>query len=54
MFWAGREYKYVVVPGREHLRASPESITPAGEYGFRACASKSTVADLDDDSAELG
>jgi hypothetical protein len=25
-----------------------------GEYGFRACASKSAVADLDNDIAELG
>jgi hypothetical protein len=24
------------------------------EYGFRVCASKSAVADLDNDSAELG
>jgi len=24
------------------------------EYGFRACASKSAVADLDNDIAELG
>ena len=24
MCWAGDEHKYVVIPGREHLRASPE------------------------------
>jgi hypothetical protein len=41
------------------LRAGPESITPVfefsiqtphREYGFRACASKSAIADLDNDN----
>jgi len=40
MCWAGRDRKYAVIPGREHLRASPESITTAEEYGFRACAKR--------------
>jgi hypothetical protein len=29
------------------MAASPESITTMGVYGFRACASKPAVADLD-------
>ena len=41
-----------VIPGARS--ASPESITTIGVYGFRACASKSAVADLDIDNAELG
>jgi hypothetical protein len=41
MCWAGaRERKKIVIPGREHLRASPESITTIGVYGFRACAKR--------------
>jgi hypothetical protein len=52
---------YVVIPGRDDGPrkarpddASPESITTIGVYGFRACASKSAVAELDNDNAELG
>jgi hypothetical protein len=40
--------------GARPLGASPESITTISVYGFRAPASKSAVADLDNDNAELG
>ena len=44
----------VVIPGRAHFGANPESITTIQGYGCRACASRSAVADLDNDNAELG
>jgi hypothetical protein len=47
------EVKYTdVIPGRAR-RANPES-SSALRSGFRVCASKSAVADLDNDVAELG
>jgi hypothetical protein len=42
----------IVIPGRE--KREPGIHNPRGEYGFRARASKSAVADLDNDLAELG
>jgi hypothetical protein len=55
------EKRAIVIPwranGAREARpdgANPESITTIGGYGFRACASKSAVADLDNDIAELG
>jgi hypothetical protein len=42
----------VVIPGR--AKREPGIHTPDCGYGFRACASKSAVAGLDIDIAELG
>ena len=42
-----------VIPGRATWR-EPGIHNHDREYGFRACASKSAVADLDNDIAELG
>jgi hypothetical protein len=41
-----------VIPGR--AKREPGIHNHDREYGFRACASKSAVADLDNDIAELG
>jgi hypothetical protein len=42
-----------VIPGRATWR-EPGIHNHDREYGFRACASKSAAADLDNDVAELG
>jgi hypothetical protein len=44
---------FFVIPGRERSE-EPGIHNHRGEYGFRACASKSAVADLHNDIAELG
>jgi hypothetical protein len=51
----------LVIPGRANGSAlcaarwrEPGIHNHDREYGFRACASKSAVADLDDNIAELG
>jgi hypothetical protein len=43
---------FSVIPGR--AKREPGMHNHNREYEFRACASKSAVADLDNDTAELG